>query len=128
MTFTRTSDAYVVHELLRTDDPITPCNPPSDDPDPNASSNHRDWDVLHSSELPGRDILADNQGLWRDIDSEMHSSTPRRTTCFSIHAGPILHRGKDAYVYRNLYHDVKNVSQNHALVTYSMKLHVLGIK
>jgi len=118
MTFTRTSDAYVVHELLRTHDPITPCNPPFDGDDPNASSSYRNWDVLHSSELPGRDILADDQGLWRDVDSQMYSPASRRTIHFSIHAGPILHRGKDAYVYRYFNH---NVSQSHALVTYSMK-------
>ncbi|KAF5357867.1 hypothetical protein D9756_001823 [Leucocoprinus leucothites] len=89
MTFTRSDDTYVVHELLKSDDPITPCNPPPDEHDQDSGSSYKDWDILHCSETPGNDILADTQGLWCDIASHIYS---RRATQFSVHAGPILHR------------------------------------
>ncbi|KAF7777465.1 hypothetical protein Agabi119p4_3537 [Agaricus bisporus var. burnettii] len=89
MTFTRCENTYVVHELLCKDDPVIPCNPPVDEHDPMSGSDFKDWDVLHCSEVPGRDIRADDQGLWRDIAPDTHS---RRATQIQIHASPILHR------------------------------------
>ncbi|KXN87748.1 Zinc phosphodiesterase ELAC protein 1 [Leucoagaricus sp. SymC.cos] len=89
LTFTRCDDTYVVHELLKSDDSITPCNPPPDEHDPASGSSYKDWNILHCNELPGRDILADEQGLWRNITSQIYA---RRSTTVSIHAGPILHR------------------------------------
>jgi ribonuclease Z len=60
-----------------------------------SGSDFRDWDILHYNEVPGRDIRADDQGLWRDIAPETHSG---RATQFQIHAGPILHRGKLVHI------------------------------
>ncbi|EKM82945.1 hypothetical protein AGABI1DRAFT_125422 [Agaricus bisporus var. burnettii JB137-S8] len=97
MTFTRCENTYVVHELLCKDDPVIPCNPPVDEHDPMSGSDFKDWDVLHCSEVPGRDIRADNQGLWRDIAPDTHS---RRATQIQIHASPILHRGKLMHITR----------------------------
>lgn len=91
MTFTRSADTYVVHELLRKDDSATPCDPPPDDSDPISGFDFKDWNVLHYNELPGRDIHADDQGLWYDIAPQAHS---RHTPKITVNAGSILHRGK----------------------------------
>ncbi|KAJ7135017.1 beta-lactamase-like protein [Mycena crocata] len=72
MTLTRTGEKYVVHELLRADDPETPCEPP---------------EVLHSSELVGRDIRCSDDGFWRGFT--------KGKGVFGdvlVDAGPILHR------------------------------------
>ncbi|KAJ7596693.1 beta-lactamase-like protein [Mycena floridula] len=61
MTLTRTTDLYVCHELLRTEDTITAC-----DSDPNSPA----ASALHSSELPGRDIRCSADGFWREFTSE----------------------------------------------------------
>lgn len=107
MTFTRSEDTYVVHELLRKDDPITPCNAPLDELDPTSGSDFKDWDILHCNELPGRDIRPNDEGLWRDIASQFYS---RHSAQINIHAGPILHRGKSMNA-AGAYHF--NASQNH---------------
>ncbi|KAL0947202.1 hypothetical protein HGRIS_013319 [Hohenbuehelia grisea] len=85
MTHTKTSDRYVVHELLTHTDPITPCGP-SD---------------LHSSELAGRDILCTlEDGLWRDISGARNTFTG---TELIVDAGPIQHRDPCiGYVVREL--------------------------
>ncbi|KAJ6547316.1 beta-lactamase-like protein [Mycena capillaripes] len=72
MTLTKTAEKYVVHELLRKDDVPTPCEPP---------------EVLHSSELVGRDIWCSEDGFWRDF-------TGGTGVCGEVvvDAGPILHR------------------------------------
>lgn len=72
MTLTSTGERYVVHELLRADDEITPCSPP---------------ETMHSSECEGRDIRPGTDGLWRDV---IGHESKRSVT---VDAGPILHRG-----------------------------------
>lgn len=74
MTLTRTAEKYAVHELLRTEDVPTPCEPP---------------EVMHSSELVGRDIWCSDDGFWRGF-------TQGRGTLGEIvvDAGPVLHRGQ----------------------------------
>ncbi|KAJ7684918.1 beta-lactamase-like protein [Mycena polygramma] len=71
MTLTRTAEKYVVHELLRTDDVPTPCEP----------------EVMHSSELEGRDIWCSEDGFWKGF-------TLGRGVLGDVvvDAGPILHR------------------------------------
>ncbi|KAJ7602474.1 hypothetical protein FB45DRAFT_966396 [Roridomyces roridus] len=51
MTLTSTAEKFVVHELLSTDDAPTPCSP----------------EVMHSSELVGRDIHCTEDGFWRNF-------------------------------------------------------------
>ncbi|KAF4603948.1 hypothetical protein EYR40_001123 [Pleurotus pulmonarius] len=72
MTYTKTSDRYVVHELLQPNDTITPCG---------------DSD-LHSSEVLGRDILCSPEdGFWRGFTS---GNGPFGEVF--VDAGPIIHR------------------------------------
>jgi ribonuclease Z len=73
MTLTRTGEKYIVHELLRTEDEATPCEPP---------------EVLHSSEYPGRDIRCSEDGFWREFTSGAGALGD-----VVVDAGPILHRG-----------------------------------
>ncbi|KAJ6546437.1 beta-lactamase-like protein [Mycena vulgaris] len=72
MTLTRTAEKYVVHELLREDDASTPCEPP---------------EVLHSSELVGRDIRCSEDGFWRGFTKGTGALGE-----VVVDAGPILHR------------------------------------
>jgi ribonuclease Z len=70
MTYTRTADRYVVHELLSANDEVTPCTPP---------------EVMHSSECLGKNIRAGvDDGFWRDFVSKGN---------VAVDAGPISHRG-----------------------------------
>jgi hypothetical protein len=73
MTLTATGDKYIVHELLKPDDAITPCDPP---------------EVMHSSEVAGRDIRSSEDGFWKEITS----GTGVVGNVF-MDAGPIEHRG-----------------------------------
>ncbi|KAJ7632359.1 beta-lactamase-like protein [Roridomyces roridus] len=71
MTLTSTAEKFVVHELLSTDDAPTPCSP----------------EVMHSSELVGRDIHCTEDGFWRNFT--------QGEGVFGdvvVDAGPILHR------------------------------------
>ena len=87
MTLTRTAEKYVVHELLHPEDPVTPCEPSA--PDGTESTlNIAEPNVLHVSELPGRDIRATPDGLWRAIAHGAGQLSP-----IVVDAGPILHRG-----------------------------------
>lgn len=72
LTHTRSAEAYAVHELLLPTDASTPCEP---------------VDVLHSSEIAGRDLRCDDDGFWRDVTTGRSS---RGTVC--LQAGPIIHR------------------------------------
>ncbi|KAJ7470517.1 beta-lactamase-like protein [Mycena latifolia] len=72
MTLTRTAEKYVVHELLREEDERTPCEPP---------------EVLHSSELVGRDIRCSEDGFWRGFAQGNGALGD-----VVVDAGPILHR------------------------------------
>ncbi|KAJ7109134.1 beta-lactamase-like protein [Mycena epipterygia] len=72
MTLTRTAEKYVVHELLRAEDAPTPCEPP---------------EVLHSSELVGRDIRCSDDGFWRGFTQGRGALGD-----VLVDAGPILHR------------------------------------
>lgn len=73
MTFSRTAENYIVHELLTDSDPITACNTSS----------------LHINELPGRDIRSTEDGFWRNVTtSEGYSGQ------VVVDVGPISHRGK----------------------------------
>ncbi len=86
MTFTRTSNSYVVHELLKPEDQITPCDTaPLDSP---ARMNFAEMNVMHYSELRGSDICASSDGLWRGI-----TYGKGRMSTIQVDAGPILHRG-----------------------------------
>ncbi|KAF5331141.1 hypothetical protein D9619_005747 [Psilocybe cf. subviscida] len=86
MTLTRTSDTYVVHEMLRAEDTVTPCNPPAPSTNPDSHLTGQP-DVLHSRELPGRDIRASSDGFWLGITQGRGRSTP-----VVVNAGPINHR------------------------------------
>lgn len=81
MTLSNTSDKYVVHELLNAEDEVTPCDPS---------------DVLHSSELPGRDILCSEDGFWKAFT---HASGVFGDVFMD--AGPISHRGEPLYTTRS---------------------------
>ncbi|KAJ7715944.1 beta-lactamase-like protein [Mycena maculata] len=72
MTLTRTAEKYVVHELLRADDVPTPCEPP---------------EVMHSSELVGRDIVCTEDGFWKGFTQGRGALGE-----VVVDAGPILHR------------------------------------
>ncbi|KAJ7098153.1 beta-lactamase-like protein [Mycena belliarum] len=81
MTLTRTAEKYVVHELLRPEDEPTPCEPPQ---------------VLHSSELVGRDIRCSTDGFWRGFTQGRGALGD-----VVVDAGPILHRDPClGYVFR----------------------------
>jgi ribonuclease Z len=60
---------FRTHELVFRDDPKTSC----------------DAVHLHENELPGRDIVCDEGGLWRAFES---------ADGFVIDAGPLVHRGE----------------------------------
>lgn len=70
-TRTRTAFCYAVHELLTPEDDLTPCGTGD----------------LHASELPGHDILSDDDGFWREI---VDSQSQRNRLL--VDAGPIIHR------------------------------------
>lgn len=93
MTATHTGDHYVVHELLKPHDRITPCKdfPPSEMEHSNSSQYpgcFQDWDIRHPSEERGRDIHAGEDKFWRGI-----SSGQGRYGDIVVDAGPIYHRG-----------------------------------
>lgn len=77
----------MVHELLNKDDPVTPCDPPPDDKDPKSGFDFRHWNVVHCSEIPGRDIRATEDGFWWDVTKKDARSD------ILVNAGPIIHRG-----------------------------------
>ncbi|SJL00153.1 uncharacterized protein ARMOST_03465 [Armillaria ostoyae] len=70
MTLSRSSDKYVVHELLTPEDTVTPCA----------------TEDLHSSEAPGRDIVSED-GFWPEI-----TKGPGFYGDVCVDAGPIAHR------------------------------------
>lgn len=76
MTLTQTADKYVVHELLRPSDEITPCEP---------------HEVMHSSEVAGRDIHSSEDGFWTSIT---HGEGVFGDVF--VDAGPISHRGSSS--------------------------------
>ncbi|KAF8906066.1 beta-lactamase-like protein, partial [Gymnopilus junonius] len=87
MTLTKTADKYVVHELLGPEDAVTPCDPPPVVDGPIPTWNIAESHVLHVSELPGRDIRATPDGLWRAV---AHGGG--QMSQIVVDAGPILHR------------------------------------
>ncbi|EIN11267.1 hypothetical protein PUNSTDRAFT_98327 [Punctularia strigosozonata HHB-11173 SS5] len=103
VTHTRSADKYVVHELLTPSDPSTPCHPrPLDDDDDDAAHSHAvaSPDVLHSSELPGRDVLCSEDGFWRNI---ARGRGTFRGGEVRVDAGPIVHRDPCiGYVFREM--------------------------
>lgn len=72
LTHTRSAEKYCVHELLTPSDCTTSCAP----------------EVLHSNELPGRDVMCDTDGFWRNLEYERTARAE-----ITVHAGPIEHRG-----------------------------------
>ncbi|KAJ7833686.1 beta-lactamase-like protein [Mycena olivaceomarginata] len=72
MTLTHTAEKYVAHELLCPEDTPTPCEPP---------------EVMHSSELAGRDIRCSDDGFWRAFTQGRGALGD-----VVVDAGPILHR------------------------------------
>ncbi|RDB24166.1 Ribonuclease Z [Hypsizygus marmoreus] len=82
MTLTRTSDTYVVHELVTVEDTRTPCFVADD-----ATNNVLDVEVMHCNETPGLDILCSPDGFWEGLT--------RARGAFGdvfVDAGPISHR------------------------------------
>ncbi|KAJ3559309.1 hypothetical protein NM688_g416 [Phlebia brevispora] len=75
LTHTRSDRHYCVHELLMSSE---------------TSSASCDAEALHNNEEAGRDIVADEQGFWKDLFEERMSSGGSRAT---VDAGPIVHRG-----------------------------------
>ncbi len=92
MTLTRTSDTYVVHELLTTEDSITPCDlpPPSDAALSNLYTLQSN--ILHPNEIGGQDIRASPDGFWRAITQGRGVKSP-----IIVDAGAILHRGEPTF-------------------------------
>lgn len=96
MTATHTGDHYVVHELLKPHDRVTPCKDflPSETEDSNSSqrpvcsAGFHDWDIRHPSEECGRDIYAGEDNFWRGI-----TSGQGRHGDIVVDAGSIYHRG-----------------------------------
>ncbi|KAK2460529.1 hypothetical protein APHAL10511_006999 [Amanita phalloides] len=106
MTTTHTADRYVVHELLTSRDPITPCNdfPPSQSELTDSSqklgwhTGFHDWDVRYPSEECGRDIYAGEDNFWRNI-----TAGQGRYGNIVVDAGPIYHRVPCiGYVFREI--------------------------
>lgn len=84
MTLTKTSDNYVVHELLAAEDRASPC-----DPSPiNSASSIAEPNILHCNEAAGHDIRASPDGLWRAI-----VQGNGKISKIVVDAGPIHHRG-----------------------------------
>ena len=106
MTLSRTFNTFIVHELLRPGDPITPCDDaPKDSPtrmDPALPN------VMHHSELRGTDFLATPDGFWNGI---AFGSGSYHGVDINVDAGPILHRG-------NVY--PVSLLRNHSKVVRSM--------
>ncbi|KAN0107445.1 Beta-lactamase-like protein [Russula decolorans] len=71
LTRTQTADRYAVHELLTRTDPRTPCED----------------EALHDHEEPGRDLICDEDGYWRNF-AEGRSFRGAVNVC----AGPLIHR------------------------------------
>ncbi|KAF8264557.1 beta-lactamase-like protein [Lactarius quietus] len=71
LTRTKTAERYAVHELLTPTDPRTPC----------------DAEALYDNEEPGKDVLCDEGGFWRDF-AEGRSMRGSVNVC----AGPLIHR------------------------------------
>lgn len=93
MTLTRTSDKYVVHELLRSQDQVTPCVPrPS--ADPITALHTSEPNILHPSELVGLDICPSPDGFWREITQANGVLSP-----IVVDAGSILHRGASVLIF-----------------------------
>jgi ribonuclease Z len=83
MTLTRTSDKYVVHELLTAEDTITPCDLPL------SNSTISEPSVMHSSEVAGLDIRSSpGDGLWRAVTYGKGTMSE-----VVVDVGPVLHRG-----------------------------------
>lgn len=62
------SGKYTVHELLQKGEmPSVTCS----------------QDQLHENEVPGMDLIASDDGLWRDVASQGN---------WSVDAGPVAHR------------------------------------
>ncbi|CAK5279563.1 unnamed protein product [Mycena citricolor] len=80
MTLTRTAHRYVVHELLTQQDALTSC----------------DSEVMHSSEVAGRDIVCTGDGFWKGFTEDAGHSHD-----VVVDAGPISHRDPClGYVFR----------------------------
>lgn len=111
MTLTRTSDKYVVHELLTAEDTITPCDLPS------SNSTISEPNAMHSSEVAGLDITpSPEDGLWRAVTYGKGIMSE-----IVVDVGPVLHRGM-SYLY--LYASMKQACclfQIPVLVTYFLK-------
>ena len=79
LTHTRSSHHYCVHELLHLNETASvPCDP---------------HDLMHSSEEVGKDIVADEDGFWRDL-CEVPMQHGNKAV---VDAGPIVHRGTRLY-------------------------------
>jgi ribonuclease Z len=94
MTLTRTSDKYVVHELLTAEDTITPCDLPSS----SSTSTISEPNVLHSSEVAGLNIMPSPDGLWRAVTYGKGTMSD-----IVVDVGPVRHRGMShLYLYTSL--------------------------
>lgn len=86
MTLTRTSDKYVVHELLTAEDAITPCNHPNSVSWSNSTISEPA--VMHSSEVAGLNIRSSPEdGLWRAVTYGKGTMSE-----IIVDVGPVLHR------------------------------------
>lgn len=84
MTLTRTSDTYIVHELVTTKDILTPCFPAD-----NVVENVREQDFMHGSEMAGLDIGCTPDGFWKGVLKSRGAFGE-----VIVDAGPISHRGQ----------------------------------
>ncbi|KAF9002025.1 beta-lactamase-like protein [Cyathus striatus] len=87
MTLTFTRYTYTVHELLTANDKPTPCDLPHNPHHPQSGLDVAHQNILHACEVPGRDIRADDKGLWTDV-----LSAPGILGNIVVTAGPIHHR------------------------------------
>ncbi|KAH9483778.1 Zinc phosphodiesterase ELAC protein 1 [Psilocybe cubensis] len=101
-TLTRAADRYCVHELLTVHDSITPCDPI---PEGSTSFHSAEANIMHNSELPGLDIRAGPDGLWRAL-----TEGPGRMSKILVDAGPILHRDPCiGYVFQEAWYPSRKV-------------------
>ena len=122
MTLTRTSDKYVVHELLTAEHAITPCDLPNSVSSSNSTISEPT--VMHSSEVAGLNIRPSPE------DGLRCAVTYGKGTMSEIivDVGPVLHRGmsRSSLIVLDRSHEAISLFQIPALATYFLKSNILS--
>jgi hypothetical protein len=122
MTLTRTSDKYVVHELLTAEHAITPCDLPNSVSWSNSTISEPT--VMHSSEVAGLNIRpSPEDGLWRAVTYGKGTMSE-----IIVDVGPVLHRGmsRSSLIVLDRSHEAISLFQIPALATYFLKSNILS--